>query len=149
MPKNKRTDCYTARLTVEIPLDLTQADTIAKAHEALAAISAALPQGSRCAIADARLGKMAAVEPIKQNTPETVSPPSSGVSGGDDSVPAPAATVTNQDQNVTDTAIDVTLPDTRVLEDSGIGTHYAPEPVMPGPVDDLEIPGFLRREKAT
>ena len=44
--KTKRKDAYIARVTISIPLDMTNADSLAAAIKAVAAIEATLPAGA-------------------------------------------------------------------------------------------------------
>lgn len=44
--KKRRTDAYVARLTISIPLDMANADSLAAAIKSVAAIEATLPAGS-------------------------------------------------------------------------------------------------------
>lgn len=56
-PKKKRADAYIARLTIAVPLDMSNADSLAHAIGAVKAIEATLPAGSTVEIAGS-LGKV-------------------------------------------------------------------------------------------
>lgn len=59
-PKKKRQDCYTARLTVQIPVSLTDADSVPEATLAVKELQAHLPAGTVVDVVSTSFGKMAA-----------------------------------------------------------------------------------------
>jgi len=56
--KKRRAEAYVARLTVSIPLDMKDADTLAQAITAVAKIKDTLPPGSVVETISASFGKM-------------------------------------------------------------------------------------------
>ncbi len=59
-PRKPRRDAYVARLTISVPLDMADSETLAKAVKAVAGVNGNLPHGSTVEVASAGLGKMAA-----------------------------------------------------------------------------------------
>jgi len=56
--KKRRTDALVVRMTVSIPLQMSDADSLYKATKAIDGIEAALPEGSKIEFAAKGLGKM-------------------------------------------------------------------------------------------
>lgn len=55
--KKKRADCYVARVTIKIPLDMSNSESLALAIKAVEGIKAAMPAGSVVEVAGT-LGKV-------------------------------------------------------------------------------------------
>lgn len=56
--RQARKDAYVVRLTISIPLDMKNADSLAEAIKAVAAIKDALPSGATVESTSASFGKM-------------------------------------------------------------------------------------------
>lgn len=59
-PKKKRQDAYVCRLTIQIPVSLTDADSVPEATLAIKEIQAKLPAGAVVEIVATAFGKMPA-----------------------------------------------------------------------------------------
>lgn len=59
-PKKKRADAYLVRATISLPLDMSDAESLAKAIKAVDGLAAHLPAGTQIEFASRTLGKIEA-----------------------------------------------------------------------------------------